>query len=295
MALELNLTKNTNESILGTYGKYYPRVEYKGTMNTLELAKHMASHTTSFSKGEINGMLTDLVSCIKELCLLGYVVKIDDLGLFKASVEGNGLTLKKGAKVSAGVGSQRTDEEIVANVAVQQSAISAVKLIMQATGETTMDQMTRDASTSFTSKTKQLIKQLTGNDASDGEGGEPAGGNDGGETTNQSQNSGSQSGSQNNGGGSQSGGSQSNALAAPTISGNTSFTESTQVTMSGPDGAEIHYTTDGSAPSSASALYSEAITLTNTATVKAIAIKDGVSSEVTSKTFVKSSGDDDGE
>ena len=42
-------------------------------------------------------------------------------------------------------------------------------------------------------------------------------------------------------------------------------------------------------------VFSEAITLTNTATVKAIAIKDGVSSEVTSKTFVKSSGDDDGE
>ena len=88
---------------------------------------------------------------------------------------------------------------------------------------------------------------------------------------------------------------QNATLANPTISGNTSFTESTQVTMSGPDGAEIHYTTDGSAPTSASALYSEAITLTATATVKAIAIKDGVSSEVTSKTFVKSSGDDDGE
>ena len=161
MALELNLTKNTNESIQGTYGKYYPRVEYKGTMNTLELAKHIASHTTSFSKGEINGMLTDLVGCIKELCLLGYVVKIDDLGLFKASVEGNGLTLKKGAKVSAGVGSQRTDEEIVANVAVQQSAVSAVKLIMQATGETTMDQMTRDASTSFTSSLVTLAPLLS--------------------------------------------------------------------------------------------------------------------------------------
>ena len=73
MALELNLTLNNNDSIEGVKGKYYPRVEYKGTMSTLQLAKHMAEHTTSFSKGEINGMLTDLVSCIKELCLLGYV------------------------------------------------------------------------------------------------------------------------------------------------------------------------------------------------------------------------------
>ena len=194
MALELNLSKNTNETIQGTFGKYYPRVEYKGTMNTLELAKHMAGHTTSFSKGEINGMLTDLVSCIKELCLLGYVVKIDDLGLFKCSVEGNGLTLVSGAKVSAGVGQQRKDEELQANPALQQFAVSNVKLIMQATGETTMDQMTRESSTSFTSKTKQLIKSLTGSDAEDGqEGSDPV--NGGGSST------GSDTGGDNNGGG----------------------------------------------------------------------------------------------
>ena len=190
MALELNLTLNNNDSIEGAKGKYYPRVEYKGTMSTLQLAKHMAEHTTSFSKGEINGMLTDLVTCIKELCLLGYVVKIEDLGLFKASVEGNGLTLKSGAKVSAGVGLQRTDEELAADITKQQCAISAVKIIMQATGETTMSEMTRAATTSFTSKTKALVKSLTGSDAeengassnsSEG-GGSSTGGNTGGNT-----------------------------------------------------------------------------------------------------------------
>ena len=203
MALELNLTLNTNDSIEGVKGKYYPRVEYKGTMSTLQLAKHMSEHTTSFSKGEINGMLTDLVSCIKELCLLGYVVKIEDLGLFKASVEGNGLTLKPGAKVSAGVGQQRTDEELAADITKQQAAISAVKIIMQATGETTMSEMTRAATTSFTSKTKALVKSLTGSDAEESltpngsenqgggentnntnptKGGGDNGGNDGGDT-----------------------------------------------------------------------------------------------------------------
>jgi predicted histone-like DNA-binding protein len=196
MALELNLTLNTNDSIEGVKGKYYPRVEYKGTMSTLQLAKHMAEHTTSFSKGEINGMLTDLVSCIKELCLLGYVVKIEDLGLFKASVEGNGLTLKSGAKVSAGVGQQRSDEELTADITRQQCAISAVKIIMQATGETTMSEMTRAATTSFTSKTKQLVKSLTGSDAEDNGGDDNSG--EGGENTNGSNNT--------NGGGTNTGG-----------------------------------------------------------------------------------------
>jgi predicted histone-like DNA-binding protein len=76
-------------------------------------------------------------------------------------------------------------------------------------------------------------------------------------------------------------------VKAPTISGTTPFTTSTQVTMSGPEGAQIRYTTDGTKPTAESTLYSEAITLSSTTTVKAIAIKDGKSSEVSTKTFTK--------
>jgi len=82
----------------------------------------------------------------------------------------------------------------------------------------------------------------------------------------------------------------SQTVEAPTISGETPFSSSTEVTMTGPDGAEIRYTTDGSTPTAESTLYSEAITLSASATVKAIAIKDGTSSEVASKEFTKSSG-----
>ena len=88
------------------------------------------------------------------------------------------------------------------------------------------------------------------------------------------------------------GGSQSVTLTSPSINGNTTFTESTQVSLSGPDGAEIHYPTDGTVPTAESALYSEAFTLSATTTVKAIAIKDGQSSEVVSRVFTKSSNDD---
>ena len=87
------------------------------------------------------------------------------------------------------------------------------------------------------------------------------------------------------------GGESTETVAAPTISGNTSFTDSTEVTISGPQGAEIRYTTDGTTPTASSgSVYATAVTLTETATVKAIAIVDGVSSEVASKTFTKSSG-----
>lgn len=96
-------------------------------------------------------------------------------------------------------------------------------------------------------------------------------------------------------GGSTGGGSQTVTVAAPTFSGETQFTESTQVTMSGPAGASIFYTVDGSTPTDQSLEYEEPITLSATTTVKAIAIKDGVSSSVTSRTYTKSAGGGDDE
>ncbi len=95
------------------------------------------------------------------------------------------------------------------------------------------------------------------------------------------------SGSEQGSGNGSSTGSETASVEAPVISGETPFDESTEVTISGPDGAEIRYTTDGTAPNAESSLYSEAITLTDTATVKAIAIKNGESSEAATKVFTK--------
>ena len=83
-------------------------------------------------------------------------------------------------------------------------------------------------------------------------------------------------------------GSETESVMAPEISGTSPFTDSTQVTIQGPQGAEVRYTTDGSDPNAESTLYSEAITLSATTTIKAIAILDGETSEVASKTFTKS-------
>ena len=54
-----------------------------------------------------------------------------------------------------------------------------------------------------------------------------------------------------------------------------------------PDGADIYYTLDGSTPTSESTMYTEEFGLSETTTVKSIAILNGVSSEVASKTFTK--------
>ena len=141
-----------------------------------------------------------------------------------------------------------------------------------------------------------IVKRVTSADAGEVEDTENENGENG---TTDSENNGTQnsgSGSQNSGSGNQNSGSeqQQNTLEKPTISGVTPFTDSTEVTMSGPEDAEIRYTTDGSTPTAESTLYEGGFTLSDTTTVKAIAIKNGESSQVSTKLFSKSSGDEPG-
>ena len=133
----------------------------------------------------------------------------------------------------------------------------------------------------------------------------PSGGSGSGSGTGGSQSgggteggSGSEQGSGGNTGGDNTGGGSSDpqtvTVAAPQFSGETQFTESTEVTMTAEAGASIYYTLDGSTPTSASTLYSAPVTLTDTTTVKAVAVKDGVTSSVTERTYTKGSGGGDG-
>ena len=89
-------------------------------------------------------------------------------------------------------------------------------------------------------------------------------------------------------------GSETPNVTAPVISGTSPFADTTQVTLTEPEGARAYYTTDGSTPTAESTLYTAPFTLSATTTVKAVAIKDGVASSVASKTFTKSSGDNGG-
>ena len=74
---------------------------------------------------------------------------------------------------------------------------------------------------------------------------------------------------------------------APTISGTTPFKESTEVTISVPDGGSTKYTTDGSDPNNGT-VYSTPFTITETTTVKAVSYdEDGNASKVTTKSFTK--------
>ena len=76
-------------------------------------------------------------------------------------------------------------------------------------------------------------------------------------------------------------------LHAPTFSGTVNFESSTTVTLSAAAGATIYYTTNGGTPSNTSSEYSAPLNITATTTVKAIAVKDGLTTGVVSKTYTK--------
>lgn len=76
----------------------------------------------------------------------------------------------------------------------------------------------------------------------------------------------------------------------PTISGADKFSDRTEVTITAPHGAIIYYTTDDTVPTKESQKYDTPITLTETTTIKAIAIEDGhIMSDVVGMAFTKES------
>lgn len=76
--------------------------------------------------------------------------------------------------------------------------------------------------------------------------------------------------------------------AKPEISGAASFTDNTEVTITAASGASIYYTTDNTDPTTSSTQYSAPFTISETTTVKAIAVETGKDpSAVATATFTK--------
>ena len=179
------LKKNKN-SKSAAFGKYfaYPVIEETVTLDGL--AEHMSSHNTPYSKGAIKGMLTDMVSCIKELLLEGKNVKIADLAIFSLGIKNNG-----------GVAS----EEVFS----VSKNIKGVKLRARATGELIAKSLNLEATLKKASATTKVA----------GNGGTTGGGSTSGENAS---GSGSDSGAQN---GTINGGNSGNNSGNQSGSGNT--------------------------------------------------------------------------
>ena len=194
--IELYLSKVTETSESEQAGKLYARVSYKQTLDVAAMARHMAEHNTIFSEGSITGILIDFVKCVREQVLSGNTVKIDNLAIFKATVEANGLETLYDADAdkaaSATIGT-------LAEGAKTGAAVKNVKLLAQSTGDFTRDELKKDVKLSWTDKTKAEIAAAKGTTSN-----APAntGGNNSGSGSNTGgDNNGGNTGGDNNGGG----------------------------------------------------------------------------------------------
>ena len=262
-------TQNKNQYNPKSYGKYYATAVYDNHFIGTEELADFIQRQASVKKSDIKAVLQELGEAMKHFFELGQKIKLDGIGIMKVGFSSIGVAKKEDCTAST-ISTRRVlfqpetvrvvvGQEKKADGTIKLKYVNAITLLKDVTFEETHDNSMNV---------------------------EPE---ENGTTENGSTDSGN-NGSQNSGSGSQ----QQNTLAKPTISGANPFTESTEVTMSGPEDAEIYYTTDGSTPSAQSTLYEGGFTLSDTTTVKAIAIKNGEASEVSTRQFSKGTGGEPG-
>ena len=132
------------------FGKWFAFPVIEETIDLDALAEHMSNHNTPYSKGAIKGMLTDMVSCIKELLLEGKNVKIADLAIFSLGIKNNGGAVSE-------------------DVFTVSKNIKGVKLRARATGELIAKSLNLEAT----------LKKASATSKSAGNGGTTGGGNNG--------------------------------------------------------------------------------------------------------------------
>ena len=191
--IELYLSKVTETSESEQAGKLYARVSYKQTLNIQDMARHMAEHNTAFSEGSILGVLTDFVKCVREMVLMGNTVKIENLAIFKATVEANALEVLYDAEqdkvATASIGTLAEGQKTGA-------AVKSVKLLAQSTGDFTRDELKKDVKLAWTDKTKSEIAAAKGGNA-----GTESGGSNTNPTNGEGGQNGGNTGGNDNGGG----------------------------------------------------------------------------------------------
>lgn len=69
------------------------------------------------------------------------------------------------------------------------------------------------------------------------------------------------------------------------LADNSRFADSIEVSIEAEEDSEIHYTVDGTAPTTQSPLYTDPFPVSTTTTVKAIAVRDGETSSIATRTF----------
>ena len=261
------------------FGKYYATAVYDSHFIGTEELADFIQRQASVKKSDIKAVLQELGEAMKHFFELGQKIKLDGIGIMKVGFSSIGVNKVEDC-TSATITTRRvlfqpeTERVVVgqekkSDGTVKQKYVNAITLLKDVVFEETHDN-------SMNVESEESPAGGSGNSENSGSGSGPA------ESAENAENgSGSQGGS---------GSSNTNSVAAPVISGVNPFEETSQVSISGPEGATIYYSENGDDPDSNDTLYTQPFTIDETTTIKAIAIKDDVSSQVTTKVFTKGTG-----
>lgn len=73
-----------------TETKAYGTSQVHEVLDLDKFCQHIAEHNSPFSKGAVKGILTDAVSCLREMMLAGNKVNLGDLGSFYPELQTEG-------------------------------------------------------------------------------------------------------------------------------------------------------------------------------------------------------------
>ncbi|MCR5364705.1 MAG: chitobiase/beta-hexosaminidase C-terminal domain-containing protein [Prevotella sp.] len=289
IALGINLRKNKISTNAG-YGKYYPEVDVQKTLSLRGFAQHMVDHGSIYGRSIVEGVLLQITDCLPELVAQGVPVQLGSLGTFYPTAE----VAKDAAVLNIAAMDGLNPNDIVKAIHIRflpdstkldnlcgpqfknRCSLELRNIIDTVTGTVNGKEKKMQTLKPIATAVAEWKGSLTPDPSPTGEGSQSGSGSNTNGTNSGSENSGSQS--------------QQNSVAAPTISGVNPFEETSQVSISGPDGATIYYSENGDDPDANDTLYTQPFTIDETTTIKAIAIKDGVSSQVTTKVFTKGTG-----
>ena len=301
IALGINLRKNKISTNAG-YGKYYPEVDTQKTLSLRGFAQHMVDHGSIYGRSIVEGVLLQITDCLPELVAQGVPVQLGSLGTFYPTAE----VAKDAAVLNIAAMDGLNPNDIVKAIHIRflpdstkldnlcgpqfKNRCSLELRNIVDTVTVTVNGKEKKVQTLKPIATAVAEWKESHGGSSPAESAENAENGSGNSGSGNSENSGNGENTENSGSGNSGSQSQQNSVATPVISGVSPFEETSQVSISGPDGATIYYSENGDDPDANDTLYTQPFTVDETTTVKAIAIKDGVSSQVTTKVFTKGTG-----